>query len=301
MFHTGLKPTASQEERAASYRDYVSGALRNPHIVGTHWFQYQDQATTGRGDGENYQIGLVDVCDAPYSETIAAVREVGYALPSIRLEGRIVRAAFRAAPEPPWKWIRENPENHGADAGGLWIRLEPGGLMGGGRDARNILVRPMPAGTRSISVDVETRHSSQFEQAGLIVYRDDDNYLKLVREFVDGKTWVVLVLEVGARAAVLAKVPPPEGTTRLGIDIGEKDVPGGGWGLRALAWGESGPVTGVGEEVVLPGGAAPRIGVFTQSGQAGVDRRARFRDFLIASKPCGSRKDGIGAPKHPER
>lgn len=27
--------------------------------------------------GENYQIGLVDVCDHPYIETIRAVREVG--------------------------------------------------------------------------------------------------------------------------------------------------------------------------------------------------------------------------------
>ena len=45
--------------------------LGNPLIVGTHWFQYGDQATTGRGDGENYQIGFVDVCDTPYAETIA--------------------------------------------------------------------------------------------------------------------------------------------------------------------------------------------------------------------------------------
>jgi hypothetical protein len=36
-----------------------------------------DQATTGRGDGENYQIGFLDVCDTPYAETVAASREVG--------------------------------------------------------------------------------------------------------------------------------------------------------------------------------------------------------------------------------
>jgi len=80
MFHTGLVPTADQKERAAAYREYVRSALKNPLVVGTHWFQYGDQATTGRGDGENYQIGFVDICDTPYSETIAACREVGYAL-----------------------------------------------------------------------------------------------------------------------------------------------------------------------------------------------------------------------------
>jgi len=25
----------------------------------------RDQATTGRGDGENYQIGFTDICDRP--------------------------------------------------------------------------------------------------------------------------------------------------------------------------------------------------------------------------------------------
>jgi hypothetical protein len=85
MFHTGLRKTANQQDRADKYKSYVQGALRNPCIVGTHWFQYKDQPTTGRGDGENYQIGLIDICDTPYPETIQAVREVGYDLYEYRL------------------------------------------------------------------------------------------------------------------------------------------------------------------------------------------------------------------------
>jgi beta-galactosidase GanA len=84
MFHTGLKPVANQNERAATYASYVRGALEHPAIVGTHWFQFGDQATTGRGDGENYQIGFLDVCDTPYPETIQACREVGTRLYEIR-------------------------------------------------------------------------------------------------------------------------------------------------------------------------------------------------------------------------
>jgi len=87
MFHTGLRPTGSQNERAARYKSYVRGALRNPYLVGTHWFQYGDQATTGRGDGENYQIGFVDVCDTPYPETVAAARQVGADMYAYRLKG----------------------------------------------------------------------------------------------------------------------------------------------------------------------------------------------------------------------
>ncbi|MCL2624766.1 MAG: hypothetical protein FWD31_13975, partial [Planctomycetaceae bacterium] len=87
MFHTGLCPTDSQDARAAAYERYVKSALNNPYIVGTHWFQYMDQATTGRGDGENYQIGLLTACDSPYPETIAAVRRVGEQMYELRFGG----------------------------------------------------------------------------------------------------------------------------------------------------------------------------------------------------------------------
>jgi len=86
MFHTGLVPTANQQERAAAYTAYVRSALESPAIVGTHWFQYGDQATTGRSDGENYQIGFLDVCDTPYPETIQASREVGAEMYRCRAE-----------------------------------------------------------------------------------------------------------------------------------------------------------------------------------------------------------------------
>lgn len=88
MFHTGLKKTTDQQDRAAKYKSYVQGALRNPYLVGTHWFQYKDQATTGRGDGENYQIGFIDICDKPYPEIVRASREVGYDLYEYRLKSR---------------------------------------------------------------------------------------------------------------------------------------------------------------------------------------------------------------------
>ena len=84
MFHTGLCPVESQQARAEAYEKYVTSALENPLIVGTHWFQYMDQATTGRGDGENYQIGLLTSCDSPYPETIAAVRKIGEQMYELR-------------------------------------------------------------------------------------------------------------------------------------------------------------------------------------------------------------------------
>ena len=88
MFHTGLVSTKSQDQRAEAYEHYVRSGLEHPQIIGTHWFQYGDQATTGRGDGENYQIGLLNIVDTPYAETIEAVRRVGYQLYEIRLKAK---------------------------------------------------------------------------------------------------------------------------------------------------------------------------------------------------------------------
>lgn len=87
LFHTGLRGVIDQNHRAEAYRYYVTTALKNPAIIGAHWFQLYDQPATGRPDGENYQIGFLDGCDTPYPETISAVREIGYKLYSIRMDG----------------------------------------------------------------------------------------------------------------------------------------------------------------------------------------------------------------------
>lgn len=84
MFHTGLREAADQADRAECYRRYVKSGLLHPQIVGTHWFQLMDQPTTGRGDGENYQIGFLDVCDTPYPEIIQAARDVAAHMYSVR-------------------------------------------------------------------------------------------------------------------------------------------------------------------------------------------------------------------------
>jgi hypothetical protein len=84
VFGPGLKPVATQAERASLYRRYVKDGLRHPLIVGTHWFLYADQPTTGRFDGENFQIGLIDVTDTPYEELVTGVKAVGHRLYAIR-------------------------------------------------------------------------------------------------------------------------------------------------------------------------------------------------------------------------
>ncbi len=95
LFHTGLVATRSQEERAACYRDFVNSCLRHPRYVGTHWFQWRDQALTGRGDGENYQIGFLTVTDQPQPELVAAARDIGASMYETRFGASEQKSATR--------------------------------------------------------------------------------------------------------------------------------------------------------------------------------------------------------------
>jgi hypothetical protein len=70
----GLVQVRDQTERGVAYRYYVEQAASFPAFIGSSWFQWVDQPSTGRNDGENYNIGLVDVTDRPYRDLIEAMK-----------------------------------------------------------------------------------------------------------------------------------------------------------------------------------------------------------------------------------
>lgn len=70
----GLVQVRDLAERGVAYRYYVEQAASFPALIGTSWFQWVDQPSTGRMDGENYNIGVVDVTDRPYADLIEAMR-----------------------------------------------------------------------------------------------------------------------------------------------------------------------------------------------------------------------------------
>jgi len=81
---TGLRSAGSQQQRVNSYKFYMRESMKRANIVGAHWFTFREQAYTGRGDGENFQVGLVDICDTPYDEMISAIRTTAETLYTFR-------------------------------------------------------------------------------------------------------------------------------------------------------------------------------------------------------------------------
>jgi regulation of enolase protein 1 (concanavalin A-like superfamily) len=88
---------------------------------------------------------------------------------------------------PQWTWIRQDPANEQVSNGSLTITPEPGDLTGTTNTARNILVQPALGNwTIQTKLTLSSPPHTTTQQAGIIAYQDDDNYLKLDWEFSSG-------------------------------------------------------------------------------------------------------------------
>lgn len=72
----------TQQERAQAFARYVTSVAALPYTVGAHWFQFYDEPQHGRGDGENYNMGLVDTEGRAYKQLTTAAASIN--LPAIR-------------------------------------------------------------------------------------------------------------------------------------------------------------------------------------------------------------------------
>ena len=175
-----------------------------------------------------------------------------------------------------WAWVREDKNDWRMKEGaGLQIRATPGNLWEAENTARNLLLRPPPRDAKEFVAEVTVSHAPETfgEQAGLFWYRDDDNYVKLTKEFYDGKVWVVLAAETGGKAQY-KEAPCPAETATLRLTVAEDTVEGQFRPDGAKEW------TIVG---ALPFKAADgtRVGVNAHHAPADSARWATFTRFRI--------------------
>jgi hypothetical protein len=91
---------ATQKERAAGFHNTLHALVKIPYVIGADWFQYYDEPTHGRYDGENFNFGLVDIHDRPYE----ALTKTASALDLVALKKQPVPArpdASQGVPPAP--------------------------------------------------------------------------------------------------------------------------------------------------------------------------------------------------------
>ncbi len=93
---SGIGHVPTQADRGRAFRFYVEDAAAKPWCVGVHYFILYDQSALGRFDGENYNIGFLDVCNRPYEALAAAARQAHEHLYDVASG---VSAPFDDAPE----------------------------------------------------------------------------------------------------------------------------------------------------------------------------------------------------------
>ena len=94
---------ATQQKRAAGARNTLLALLKIPYVMGADWFQYYDEPTHGRYDGENFNFGLVDIHDRPYEELVKTMAGLNLLkLKSEKTKPRLdVSGGIPRAPENP--------------------------------------------------------------------------------------------------------------------------------------------------------------------------------------------------------
>lgn len=90
---------------------------------------------------------------------------------------------FNAALNKAWSWVRENPDNHSLTkkAGALVITSAKGDITEANNNAENILLQSANTDWTIETKLVCSKKPSGFTQnAGLVAYQDDNNFVKLV-------------------------------------------------------------------------------------------------------------------------
>ena len=174
-----------------------------------------------------------------------------------------------------WSWVREDPKSWKIDQGALVLRTLPGYLHAGHNDSRNVLLRPLPRSEKPLAVEVylEGEPKVQFEHAGLVWYVDDDNYVSLFQEVLEGKVEMQMVTE-------------KEGKPRFAVSRHEAK---GVWMRLVIAEGkittlyrpsekEEWKVVGKSD---VPSQGVARVGVMSGGAPKDAERHVRFRSFRI--------------------
>jgi len=189
-----------------------------------------------------------------------------------------------AAPRPRWpvgiqpllhsRWslLREDPTHWSLTAhpGFLRIVAQPGGLFQDGNNARNLLFRPAPPGPYQITTKVTMMPTENFQGAAIYVYQDDDNYLRLSRQYGNGDT-VDLRLEVNG---VAVTVSLPESATTVYLRIArEGDSYTASYGTDGSSWTLVG---GKNMHVINP-----KVGIGSECGPSTTEIPADFDYFQL--------------------
>jgi regulation of enolase protein 1 (concanavalin A-like superfamily) len=183
-----------------------------------------------------------------------------------------------------WYWEREERANWRVGPPGLEVRVQPGNMWGAANNAKNVLVRliPAPAGAPvEISVVISNIPTAQWEQANLVWFYDDSNMVKLGQELVTGRLSIVMGREENDRARTVAIVPLDAYTVELRLQAVNNRLRGQ---FRTAPWSDWRDVG----ECDLPVKGEPKASLHFYNGPATDEHWVRVNNFTVRRLPAAS-------------
>lgn len=190
----------------------------------------------------------------------------------------LLEESFDAKLNPDLEWIRQEASEWRIEDGRLHVRSQSGRIWGG-NDAKNLLLlKALPPQAMAARVTVAHEPKEKYEQAGLLWYVDDDNFVKLISEQIDGKMYIVVARELAGRGKVISKIEVPTANLELRLKV-EPDGVTGQWRLKDdQQWSDC-------EKCTFEAAGKPRFGLFTQNGSPDVVRWVRFDRLIVEKLP----------------
>jgi len=130
-------------------------------------------------------------------------------------------------PGKQWSWIRESKNDWSTTkkAGSLYIKGKNGDILGATNTAENLLLQSANTDWEILTnISFSRKPSNYNEQAGLIAYQDDDNFVKLVyrfnpRSFRAKSSMVDMVIEKNGNFYSLAGFRTPDPITDNNLSL----------------------------------------------------------------------------------
>jgi len=189
----------------------------------------------------------------------------------------VYKADFSKELDKDWSFVREDKADWRLKDGKLQLLAQPSNIWGkANKKTQNFLLRSLPGPKATVEVVVDFNPKKEYEQAGLMLYVDDDNYIKFDRELYGGQS-CTLVLESKAKPKVVKKIPFREGPLHLRLEITDGKV-------KAMVKAPDGKEWTTHGQTKLPGKVNEvKVGMFALQGDAKAPRWATFSDFVLTS------------------
>eukprot|EP00931_Biecheleriopsis_adriatica_P123335 TRINITY_DN98368_c0_g1_i1.p1 TRINITY_DN98368_c0_g1~~TRINITY_DN98368_c0_g1_i1.p1 ORF type:complete len:326 (-),score=91.89 TRINITY_DN98368_c0_g1_i1:52-975(-) len=210
-----------------------------------------------------------------------------------------------------WQWLREEHTKWAFRGDGIDITMKPGGLWGkvfAELPTPALLLRPLgSANACEVTVVMPSAPGSFGEQAGLFWYFDENNYAKLVVEWMkNGSASIVLARESkDEEPKVFGKIPLDDDevqeAVRLRLELSSDGLQLSGVMVGAYYMRLVGSCSAKWESALESSG--PSVGVSAHGGtDSDDDRIAHLSDFsAICVRPNRVQWDGIGGPVRPQQ